>query len=196
MPEEWACSDHAPKRIWRHLNTRQFQTLVRARIPRVECPEHGVVRVKVPCTEPHGRFTPLMERFVIDVLQAPGQLQDRHRLRLRWATPSPTKNPDGPRNEAALPIEGPRSLGGGEDHPFAGLNQFAKHCVAWFKLPRFDSSIVWLREDAIGIATQLFREDGPPNVNAFVLKGDVYLCNVRHGRSPLKGPYLNPGPPT
>jgi len=65
-----ACYDHAPERTWRHLNTCQFQTLVHARIPRVECPDHGVVQVKVPWAESHGRFTLLMERFVIDVLQA------------------------------------------------------------------------------------------------------------------------------
>ena len=68
--KKFACYDHAPERTWRHLNTCQFQTLVHARIPRVECPEHGVVQVKVPWAEPHGRFTILMERFVIDVLQA------------------------------------------------------------------------------------------------------------------------------
>ena len=67
---ELGCYDHAPERQWRHLNTCQFHTLVHARIPRVECPEHGVVQVKVPWAEPHGRFTLLMERFVIDVLQA------------------------------------------------------------------------------------------------------------------------------
>jgi transposase len=67
---ELACYDHAPERQWRHLNTCQFHTLVDARVPRFECPEHGVVRVKVPWAEPHGRFTLLMERFVIDVLQA------------------------------------------------------------------------------------------------------------------------------
>ena len=65
-----ACYDHAPERQWRHLNTCQFHTLVHARVPRVQCPEHGVVQVKVPWAEPHGRFTLLMERFVIDVLQA------------------------------------------------------------------------------------------------------------------------------
>jgi transposase len=67
---ELACYDHAPERQWRHLNTCQFHTLVHARVLRVECPEHGVVRVKVPWAEPHGTFTLLMERFVIDVLQA------------------------------------------------------------------------------------------------------------------------------
>ena len=43
-----ACYDHAPERTWRHRNTCQFQTLAHARISRVECPEHGVVQVKVP----------------------------------------------------------------------------------------------------------------------------------------------------
>ena len=41
---------------------------VHARIPRVECPEHGVLQVKVPWAEAKGRFTLLMERLNIDVL--------------------------------------------------------------------------------------------------------------------------------
>jgi transposase len=67
---EYGCYDHAPGRTWRHLNTCQFQTLVHASVPRVHCEEHGVVQVQVPWAEPHGRFTMLMERFVIDVLLA------------------------------------------------------------------------------------------------------------------------------
>ena len=38
--------------------------------PTSRVPNHGVVQVKVAWAEPHGRFTLLMERFVIDVLQA------------------------------------------------------------------------------------------------------------------------------
>jgi len=68
--QQLSCYDHADERTWRHLNTCQFQTLVHARIPRVKCPEHGVVQVAVPWAEPHGRYTILMERFVIEVLQA------------------------------------------------------------------------------------------------------------------------------
>ena len=67
---EYGCYDHAPGRTWRHLNTCQFQTLVHASVPRVRCEEHGVIQVKVPWAEPHGCFTILMERFVIDVLLA------------------------------------------------------------------------------------------------------------------------------
>jgi len=39
--------DHAPERVWRHLDTSQFKTYLRARIPRVNCPVHGVRQVKV-----------------------------------------------------------------------------------------------------------------------------------------------------
>lgn len=60
--------DHAPERTWRHLDTMQFQTLLHARTPRVNCATHGVRTVAVPWAEPHGRFSRLFERFAIDVL--------------------------------------------------------------------------------------------------------------------------------
>jgi len=62
--------DHAPRRTWRHLDTCQFQTHLHGRIPRVNCPEHGVAQVEVPWAGKHSRFTLLMERMVIDTLQA------------------------------------------------------------------------------------------------------------------------------
>ena len=45
-----ACSIHdsAPERTWRHLDTMQFATLIRARPPRSDCPEHGVKTMQVP----------------------------------------------------------------------------------------------------------------------------------------------------
>jgi transposase len=67
---ELAGYDHAEERQWRHLDTCQFQTLLHARIPRVNCPEHGVVQVRVPWAEARSRFTLLMERLIIDVIQA------------------------------------------------------------------------------------------------------------------------------
>ena len=63
-----ACWDHAEERTWRHLDTCQFQTHVHARVPRVQCPTHGVKQVRIPWAEPRGRFTLLMERLVIDVI--------------------------------------------------------------------------------------------------------------------------------
>ena len=39
--------DHAPERVWRHLDTCQFRTFLHARIPRGECRDHGVKQVRV-----------------------------------------------------------------------------------------------------------------------------------------------------
>lgn len=60
---ELPCYDHAEERCWRHLDSCQFKTILRARAPRVKCPEHGVKTVQVPWAEKHGRFTVLFERF-------------------------------------------------------------------------------------------------------------------------------------
>ena len=53
-------------REWRHLDTCQLEN---ARVPRVECPAHGVVQVRVPWATPGSQFTLLFERLVIDWLQ-------------------------------------------------------------------------------------------------------------------------------
>jgi transposase len=81
MITEWACPscggaspvhDHREERSWRHLDSCQLKTLLVASLPRVKCPHHGVLTVRVPWTEPESRFTSLFERFAIDVLQATG----------------------------------------------------------------------------------------------------------------------------
>jgi transposase len=89
----WACPecgracplhDHAPERTWRHLDTCQYQTLLRAATPRTDCPEHGVRAVRLPWAEPHSRFTLLFERLAIDWLLAASQQAVADRLRLSW----------------------------------------------------------------------------------------------------------------
>jgi len=76
--QRWSCPecgialsvyDHAPERSWRHLDTCQFRTFLHARIPRVQCPTHGVRQVKVSWAEEHSRFTALFERLAILVLK-------------------------------------------------------------------------------------------------------------------------------
>jgi transposase len=82
---ELAVRDHAEERVWRHLDTCQFKTMLHARVPRVDCPEHGVLQVKVPWAEARGRFTLLMERFIIDVLQQCANVTAAQRiLRVSW----------------------------------------------------------------------------------------------------------------
>ena len=56
--------DHEVKR-WRHLNFRQHFTYLSARVPRVECPEHGVRQVAVPWARPESGFTVMFEAFVM-----------------------------------------------------------------------------------------------------------------------------------
>nr|WP_243838510.1 hypothetical protein [Nitratidesulfovibrio liaohensis] len=50
------------------MDTCQFKTFLSTRIPRVDCPEHGVLQVKVPWAESKGRFSLLMELLSINVL--------------------------------------------------------------------------------------------------------------------------------
>ena len=75
--ETWQCPkcekvqpiyDHAEERTWRHLDSCQCQTHLHARIPRVNCPAHGVRQVTVPWAEGNSRFTLLFERMAINVL--------------------------------------------------------------------------------------------------------------------------------
>lgn len=76
--------DHAEERTWRHLDSCQFKTYLHARIPRVECGEHGVVQVQVPWAEPRSRFTMLFERLAIDVLSQCDVSGATRILRISW----------------------------------------------------------------------------------------------------------------
>ncbi len=83
--KELTCRDHVEERIWRHLDTCQFKTFIHARIPRVNCPEHGVKQVKVFWAEPGSRFTLLMERLIIDVLKECSTVEGARKLmRISW----------------------------------------------------------------------------------------------------------------
>jgi transposase len=67
-----SCSvnDYAPERSWRHLDTMQFETLLKARLPRANCRRCGVKTCSVPWSDKYSRFTLMFEAFVIEVLQA------------------------------------------------------------------------------------------------------------------------------
>jgi transposase len=90
---QWQCAecghacplhDHSAERVWRHLDTCQYQTLLHAATPRTACPEHGVRAVRLPWAEPHSRFTLLFERLAIDWLKAASQQAVANRLGLSW----------------------------------------------------------------------------------------------------------------
>ncbi len=50
---------------WQHLNFFQHHCFITARVPRVDCPDHGVKRVTVPWARPDSRFTLLFEQAAL-----------------------------------------------------------------------------------------------------------------------------------
>lgn len=91
---QWRCAscthsgtlyDHSDERVWRHLDSCQFLTYLHARIPRIQCPEHGVVQVAVPWAEPRSRFTLLFERLAVAVLKQCHVQGAAELLHLSWS---------------------------------------------------------------------------------------------------------------
>lgn len=76
--------DRAEERSWRHLDTCQYQTIIKACVPRVLCPEHGVRRIRVPWAERVSRFTNLFEAFAIRLLRETTVLGVARLLKLSW----------------------------------------------------------------------------------------------------------------
>jgi len=76
--------DHRPRK-WRHLDTCQFQTLIRSDVPRINCPEHGVLTIQVPWAEESSRYTQLFEGSVIRWLQETSIRAVSRRLGLSWS---------------------------------------------------------------------------------------------------------------
>ncbi len=79
--------DDAPVRQWRHLDTMQFATIVRAQVPRSQCSNCGVKTVAVPWSGKHSRFTLMFEAFAIKVLKAASNIKKAAELLgLSWST--------------------------------------------------------------------------------------------------------------
>lgn len=80
-------ADTGQERTWRHLDTMQFETVLKARVPRCNCTKCGVKTVEVPWAGKHSRFTLMFEAFAIRVVQACSSLkQAAELLRLDWDT--------------------------------------------------------------------------------------------------------------
>ena len=75
--------DSRPRR-WRHLDTCQYRTILVAQVPRIDCPDHGRLQVRVPWGEPGSRFTALFEAVVIDWLKEASIAAVSRQLRLSW----------------------------------------------------------------------------------------------------------------
>lgn len=81
---EHSVYDHAEERQWRHLDSCQFRTLLHARAPRVNCPDHGVRQARLPWAEPGSRFTLLFEALAVDVLLSTDVKKAATLLGLTW----------------------------------------------------------------------------------------------------------------
>jgi transposase len=88
----WVCPEcHAAapihdhrERVWRHLDTCQYRTLVHAQVPRLDCPTHGIRQVRVPWAEEKSRFTALFEALAIDWMKQAAIATVAERLALSW----------------------------------------------------------------------------------------------------------------
>ena len=85
------CAARCPKhddrelRTWRHLDTMQFATYLRAQLPRIKCDKHGVKTMMAPWATKNSRFTLLFEAFAIRVIQAARSIEEaRKLLKLNW----------------------------------------------------------------------------------------------------------------
>lgn len=65
-----SCKAHDFKEFtWRHLNFFQHHCLITARIPRTNCPEHGVKRASVPWARDGSGFTLLFEQAAMSLVR-------------------------------------------------------------------------------------------------------------------------------
>lgn len=71
-------------RRWRHLDTCQYQTILVAEVPRINCAEHGVRQVAVPWGEEGSGFTALFEAVVIDWLKEASKSAVARQIGLTW----------------------------------------------------------------------------------------------------------------
>ena len=75
------------ERQWRHLDTCQFETIIKARVPQLKYSDGTVEELAVPWAERYSRVTLLMEAFVVKLLQVcPTTKGVCDLTRLAWST--------------------------------------------------------------------------------------------------------------
>ncbi len=76
--------DLRTERQWRHLDTCTYQTILVARIPRIQCSEHGVKTVRVPWADASSRYTRDFEEYVIGWAKKASLLAISRQLGIGW----------------------------------------------------------------------------------------------------------------
>jgi transposase len=84
--ETHECDVHDTQdRTWRHLNFFQYETLLHARVPRINCGRCGIKQVEVPWARPGSGFTLLFEMLVLALcreMSVAAELTSEHANRL------------------------------------------------------------------------------------------------------------------
>ena len=76
--------DHAPERVYRHLDTCQMATYIHVRPPRVNCPDHGVKQIVSELGENGSEMTYAFESLVLRVAQECSIEATSRLCRLSW----------------------------------------------------------------------------------------------------------------
>lgn len=103
--------DHAPERVYRHLDTMQMETYIHLRPPRVNCPQHGVRQVDSEFGENGSDMTFAFESHVLRVarecsIEATGRL-----LGLSWDRSWNTLKRAVDRGKLRKPLRLPKRIG-------------------------------------------------------------------------------------
>jgi len=61
--------DHAPEREFRHLPVFQMSSFLHLKVPRIECPDHGVQQIVHGLSEPNGTVTYEFESMILALEQ-------------------------------------------------------------------------------------------------------------------------------
>jgi len=75
--------DHRVQR-WRHLDTCQYQTIIEAKVLRVNCQQHGILTIKTPWAEDNSGYTALFEAIIIDWLKEASIKAIAEQFRMSW----------------------------------------------------------------------------------------------------------------
>ena len=80
-------ADHAPERKWRHLDTMQFQTILKAKTPRSNCSKCGILTIEIPWSHKNSRFTLFFESFAVLVIKSCSDIKAASALlRIDWSS--------------------------------------------------------------------------------------------------------------
>jgi transposase len=76
--------DHSPERVYQHLNVCQMKTFIHVRLPRVNCPVHGVKQIYSEFGENGSDMTYEFEKLIIDISKECSIVSIGRLYSIRW----------------------------------------------------------------------------------------------------------------